>query len=114
MHTPTDTLTASTAAAAKATSAAASLAAKAQGPLVIYHHNCADGFAAAWCFHHHHKLQVVHRAITRHLLGQAGFREPAANLGITQLLGQLPMLHSQCPAAGRQTGCCATLRAPDP
>lgn len=22
-------------------------------PLVIYHGNCADGFGAAWCFHHH-------------------------------------------------------------
>lgn len=22
-------------------------------PLVIYHGNCADGFSAAWCFHHH-------------------------------------------------------------
>lgn len=25
-------------------------------PLVIYHANCADGFSAAWCFHHHAKL----------------------------------------------------------
>lgn len=24
----------------------------ARKPLVIYHGNCADGFAAAWCFHH--------------------------------------------------------------
>jgi uncharacterized protein len=23
--------------------------------VVIYHGNCADGFGAAWCFHHHHK-----------------------------------------------------------
>jgi len=22
-------------------------------PLIIYHGNCADGFGAAWCFHHH-------------------------------------------------------------
>ena len=76
MHTPTDTLTASTAAAAKATSAAASLAAKAQGPLVIYHHNCADGFAAAWCFHHHHKLQVVHRAAPEFYAGKYGAPPP--------------------------------------
>lgn len=24
-------------------------------PLVIYHGNCADGFSAAWCFHHYNK-----------------------------------------------------------
>lgn len=24
-------------------------------PLVIYHGNCADGFSAAWCFHHYRK-----------------------------------------------------------
>lgn len=76
MTAPSDTLSASTAAAAKATSVAASLAAKSQGPLVIYHHNCADGFAAAWCFHHHHKRQVVHRAPPEFFGGKYGAPPP--------------------------------------
>jgi len=71
-----DQLTASTAAAAKATSVAATMAAKTQGPLVIYHHNCADGFGAAWCFHHHHKRQVVHRAPPEFFPGKYGAPPP--------------------------------------
>ena len=29
-------------------------------PLVIYHNNCADGFGAAWCFHHATRMTVKH------------------------------------------------------
>ena len=30
-------------------------------PLVIYHHNCADGFSAAWVFHHYFQQYTIGR-----------------------------------------------------
>lgn len=44
--------------------------------LVIYHHNCADGFGAAWCFHHHHKRQVTGRPYPEFFGGKYGSPPP--------------------------------------
>ena len=32
-------------------------------PLVIYHNNCADGFGAAWCFHHLAQLAGIDQSV---------------------------------------------------
>lgn len=63
------------AAAAKATSATAQHA-KRLPALVIYHHNCADGFGAAWVFHHHHRRQVTHRPYPEFIGGRYGYAPP--------------------------------------
>jgi len=44
-------------------------------PLVIYHHNCADGFSAAWCFHHRAKTQAV-GLYPEFLGGRYGYQPP--------------------------------------
>lgn len=50
--------------------------AKRQPALVIYHHNCADGFGAAWVFHHHHRRQVTHRPYPEFIGGRYGYPPP--------------------------------------
>ena len=62
-------------AAASATSEPAQHA-KRRPAMVIYHHNCADGFAAAWCFHHHHKRQVAYRPYPEFVPGKYGTPPP--------------------------------------
>lgn len=62
-------------AAARATSEPAQHA-KRLPAMVIYHHNCADGFGAAWCFHHHHKRQVTHRPYPEFVPGRYGSPPP--------------------------------------
>lgn len=44
-------------------------------PLVIYHHNCADGFSAAWCFHHHYS-QTAARPYPEFVPGRYGYAAP--------------------------------------
>lgn len=60
--------------------AAAAKAASTQGlrlpPMVIYHHNCADGFSAAWCFHHHHRRQVAAKPYPEFVPGRYGEPPP--------------------------------------
>lgn len=62
-------------AAARSTSEPAQHA-KRQPVMVIYHHNCADGFGAAWCFHHHHKRQVTQRPYPEFVGGRYGYSPP--------------------------------------
>lgn len=50
--------------------------ARALPPLVIYHHNCADGFSAAWVFHHHHKRTVVGQPYPEFVPGRYGYAPP--------------------------------------
>lgn len=43
--------------------------------LVIYHHNCADGFSAAWCFHHHYSTSGA-RPYPEFVHGRYGYAPP--------------------------------------
>ena len=43
--------------------------------LVIYHHNCADGFSAAWCFHHHYSTTGA-RPYPEFVPGRYGYAPP--------------------------------------
>lgn len=43
--------------------------------LVIYHHNCADGFSAAWCFHHHYSTNGA-RPYPEFVPGRYGYAPP--------------------------------------
>ena len=44
--------------------------------LVIYHAKCADGFSAAWVFHHHHQRTVVARPYPEFVPGRYGYAPP--------------------------------------
>jgi len=44
--------------------------------LVIYHAKCADGFSAAWVFHHHHQRTVVQRPYPEFVPGRYGYAAP--------------------------------------
>jgi oligoribonuclease NrnB/cAMP/cGMP phosphodiesterase (DHH superfamily) len=44
-------------------------------PLVIYHHNCADGFSAAWVFHHAYQLSNA-RPVPEFVPGRYGSPPP--------------------------------------
>ena len=44
-------------------------------PLVIYHGNCADGFSAAWVFHHYFQRQTVGRDC-EFVAGRYGYEPP--------------------------------------
>lgn len=44
--------------------------------LVIYHAKCADGFSAAWVFHHHHQRTVVGRPYPEFVPGRYGYPAP--------------------------------------
>ena len=47
----------------------------ARPPLVIYHHNCADGFGAAWAFHHHYTVNGA-RPYPEFVPGRYGYEPP--------------------------------------
>lgn len=51
-------------------------AAAAKPWLVIYHANCADGFSAAWVFHHHHQRGVIGRPYPEFHAGRYGYAPP--------------------------------------
>jgi len=56
---------------------AAPAASAAQQPImVIYHANCADGFGAAWVFHHHHQRMAVGRPYPEFVPGRYGHQPP--------------------------------------
>lgn len=63
-------------AAQKAAAMATTITARRLGPVVIYHHNCADGFSGAWCFHHHHRRQVTQRPYPDFIPGRYGDAPP--------------------------------------
>ncbi len=44
-------------------------------PLVIYHGNCADGFSAAWVFHHYYQLRTIGRTPEFHA-ARYGYEPP--------------------------------------
>lgn len=44
-------------------------------PLVIYHHNCADGFGAAWVFHHYFRVATIGR-YPKFVPGRYGYAPP--------------------------------------
>ena len=44
--------------------------------LVIYHAKCADGFSAAWVFHHHHKRTVMGQPYPEFVPGRYGYAPP--------------------------------------
>lgn len=45
-------------------------------PLVIYHGNCADGFGAAWVFHHHAKRHDTPAMYPEFVAGRYGYAPP--------------------------------------
>lgn len=69
MTTPDTTATTTTVAAPSTTTG------QPLGPLVIYHGNCADGFSAAWVFHHYHRHRAL-GAAPQFVPGRYGYPPP--------------------------------------
>lgn len=92
-------------AAARASSAPAQHA-KRLPAMVIYHHNCADGFGAAWCFHHHHKRQVTGRPYPEFVPGKYGSPPPDVtdrDVYLVDFSFKLPAVEAMLAAANSVT-----------